>query len=184
MAIFAPEPASFSTAWHHSLAFCTQTLDASARHPLLVFLCGAIPAAERGYVLLKRGATRHQRLLALEAVVILSRILLVVAAVWIALNPSEQEQVKRNLVNTTQWQLGLQHVGAHLGNHLHVVLWEYALFAAGCLLVNLLIVMVVRALSKRAPADRQRAYISIVRNLVLIPLAVIYLVETLRPMFR
>jgi hypothetical protein len=186
---FPETPSSLAVAWRQSGIFCEQTGFAVAHHPLAILLCAAVPAIERGYVLAQTRTLPRLRLALLEAMVTLWRLLLCVVAIWMALSTEEWQRFSRHLGVMQSWELALQHLGAHLGNHLRVVLWEYAIFLAAFLLVNAAVSALVRALARGGnrwlqPAEHRRAMASVLRNLIVVPLAVIYLVETLRPMFR
>ncbi|MBT9329462.1 hypothetical protein [Paracidobacterium acidisoli] len=189
MLYLADAPSSLALAWHQSGEFCLRTAAAVARHPLAVLVAAAVPAAERGYVLMQSRTLPRLRLTLLEALVTLWRVLLCVVAIWAALSGSEWLRLRQRVGVAESWQLALQHLGKHIGNHLRVVLWEYVLFIAGFALLNFAITALVRALgaagkSRLQTPEHRRAAISVLRNLILVPLAVIYLVETLRPMFQ
>jgi hypothetical protein len=152
-------------------------------------VCAAIPAAERWYVLSRREILPRERLALLEGLVTLWRVILCAVAVWAALSAPEWLQLRQHLGTVASWELALQHIGGHLGHRLRVVLWEYVLFLAAFWLLNETVARAVKKLaaSSRGWLNRKencRATISVLRNLVLVPLAVIYLVETVRPMFR
>jgi hypothetical protein len=175
-------PAGFTTAWHNSGDFWAETWVAVMRHPLVVLACGAVPAAERAYLLLETRPIPRWRLTLLEAILTLWRVLICVAMVWVAVSPERWALLRSNFSGSTSAQMALQRMGTYLGDHLHVVLWELFLFAAAFLLLNYLLVLASRAM---VPADlpgqrnRRRAFVSVLRNLVLVPLALIYLVELL-----
>jgi hypothetical protein len=181
-------PSTLVVGWRQSGLFCKQTGLAVAHHPLAILFCAAVPAIERGYVLLQTGAIPRLRLAVLEAMVTLWRILLCVVALWVALSTEEWQRFSQHVCVMQSWELALQHLGSHLGHHLRVVLWEYALFLAAFVLVNVAVSAMVRSMAETGngwlwPQDHRRAVISVLRNLIVVPLAVIYLVETLRPMF-
>lgn len=176
-------PTGFTTAWHNSGAFWVATLSAVARHPLLILICAAVPAAERAYMLLETRPIPRWRLTLLEAVLTVWRILLCVGAVWVAVTPERWRALQLHFSGNAAAQRAMQQLGAYLGQHLHAVLWELVLFAAAFLLLNYLLVLMSRALLRpdvlRAKS-RRKAFVSVLRNLVLVPLALIYLVELLQ----
>jgi hypothetical protein len=60
--------------------------------------------------------------------------------------------------------------------------WELVLFTAAFLLLNYALVWIARGLARLgalAEAHKQKAFVSVVRNLVLVPLGLVYLVELL-----
>jgi hypothetical protein len=185
--LWASEPIRFATAWQNTGAFWAQTLLAVARHPLAVLGCSVVPAAERAYFLLESKPIERWRLTALEAVLTVWRVLLFVVAVWVALSPEEWQALKQHFTNPDELQLSLQHTGAYLGRDLHVLLLELLFFAAAFLLLNFILVLIVRGLAKISAAlqspIRQKALVSVLRNLLLVPLGLIYLVEIFRLRF-
>ncbi len=175
---FAPN--GFTTAWHNGGEFWTATLSAVARHPLLILVCAAVPAAERAYMLLETRPIPRWRVALLEVVLTVWRILLCIGAVWVAVTPERWHVIRVHFSGNVAAQRAMQQLGAYLGNHLHVVLWELALLAATLLLLNYLLVLAARGLSRAGMLRRknaQKAFVSVLRNLVLVPLALIYLVE-------
>ena len=186
VALWSIEPTGFTTAWQNSLEFCAQTGMAVARHPLTVLACSAVPAAERAYLLLHTEPIPRWKLTLLEAVLTVWRVLLCVGALWVVLTPERWRTFWSRFADNDAMQKSLQHLGAYLGQHLRVVLWELVLFAAAFLLLNYALVLMARGLARLnalRDAERQRAFVSVLRNLVLVPLALIYLVELLQQKF-
>ena len=176
-------PTGLATAWHNSGQFWVQTGMAVARHPLVVLVCAAVPAAERAYLLLETRPIPAWKQSLLEGLVTLWRILLCVGMVWVAVSPERWQLVRLHFTGNQSAQVALQRMGTYLGDHLHVVLWELFFFAAAFLLLNYLLVLMSRALlSPDVPPTRNRrkAFVSVLRNLVLVPLSLIYLVELLQ----
>jgi hypothetical protein len=179
-------PTGFPAAWQNSLEFWAQTGMAVARHPLVVLACSAVPAAERAYLLLHEDPIPRWRLTLHEAVLTVWRILLCFCALWVVLTPEKWRAFWSRFSDNDAMQKSLQHLGAYLGLHLHVVLWELFLFAAAFLLLNYALLWMGRGLTRLGAlreADRQKAFGSVLRNLVLVPLALIYLVELLQQKF-
>ena len=176
-------PNGFATAWHNTGLFWVETLRAVGRHPLVVLGCAVVPAAERAYLLLETKPIPRWRLTLLEAILTLWRILLCVGLVWVAVAPDRWRLLQLSFSGNAEAQLALQRIGANLGNHLHAVLWELAIFAVTFLLLNYLLVVASRGLARRGAlreARHRKAFVSVLRNLVLAPLALIYLVELLQ----
>jgi hypothetical protein len=176
-------PTGLDTAWQNSGEFLRQTGMAVARHPLAVLAFGVVPAAERAYLLLHRKPIPQWRLTMLEALLTVWRILLFVGAVWVAITPERWRVVRLHFSGNAAAQRALEQMGGYLGQHLHAVLWELALFAAGFLLLNYLLVLMARGLARLGAlreANQKKAFVSVLRNLVLVPLALIYLVELLQ----
>jgi len=176
-------PTGMATAWHNSGYFWTETWTAVARHPLVVLACGALPAAERAYMLLETRPFPRWRLTLLEGILTLWRILLCVGLVWVAVNSERWALLRSHFSANETAQIAMQRLGRYLGDHLHAVLWELFFFAAAFLLLNYLIVLASRAIIPADPPgqrNRRRAFLSVLRNLVLVPLALIYLVELLQ----
>jgi len=118
------------------------------------------------------------RLTLLEAILTLWRILICVAMVWVAVSPERWALLRAQFSGNTAAQMALQRMGTYLGDHLHAVLWELFFFAAAFLLLNYLLVLASRALLP--PGNKRKAFVSVLRNLVLVPLALIYLVQILQ----
>ncbi|HEX3470915.1 MAG TPA: hypothetical protein VHT28_06985 [Silvibacterium sp.] len=175
-------PIGLTTAWHNSGEFWAQTWAAVARHPLLLLACSAVPAAERAYMLLQTNPIPRWKLTLLEAVLTVWRILLCMVAVWVTLTPERWKTFQLHFYGNDILQRSLQNFGAYLGKHLHVVLWELVLFTAAFLLLNYALVWIARGLARlgaMGEAHKQKAFVSVVRNLVLVPLGLVYLVELL-----
>jgi hypothetical protein len=184
---FDSAPSGFAVAWQHSAQFWAQTLAAVARHPLEILFCSAGLAAERAYLLLRSKPIRPWQFVLWEALLTVWRLLLCLVAVWAALTPHERQGLMRNLNNEAQLQYTLQRLGGFLGRELRVLAWELVLFFAAFFLLNMLLRLVMRLLAQvivpLGEIETRRAYVAIVRNLLLVPLALIYLVEMLRQAF-
>ena len=175
-------PAGMATAWHNSGDFWTETWMAVTRHPLIVLACGVVPAAERAYILLETRPIPRWRLTLLEGILTVWRIVICVAMVWVAVSSKRWALLRSHFSANETAQVALQRLGTYLGDHLHVVLWELFFFAAAFLLLNYLLVLASRALLRpdvQTPRNRRKAFVSVLRNLILVPLGLIYLVELL-----
>lgn len=175
-------------AWQHTQEFWVQTLAVIGRHPVAVLICGVVPAAERAYVLVRGERFGRGVLALLEGLVMLWRILLCSVAVWAACSGQEWQALRAQVGAAAAWQVALGRLGFHLAHHLRMVLWELLFFFIGFLLFHQIVVWCVRAVAVRNQWLReprhQRAVRSILRNLILAPMAVIYLVEMARPAFQ
>ena len=179
-------PASpLTQAWAHTEAFAVQTWSVLRHHPLAVLVCAVVPAAERGYVLLRGRQLKPGQLGLLEGVVTLWRLLLCGVAIWAACSGYELRELRARVGAVGAWQLALDQLGDHIAHHLRAELWELLFFAAGLLLGILLIRWAVRGVARASrwmrETPHQRATVSVLWNLVLVPMAVIYLVEMARP---
>ncbi len=187
MIFFDSAPSGFGVAWQQSAQFWTQTLATVVRHPLAILFCSAGLAAERAYLLLRSKPIRPWQFVLWEALLTVWRLLLCLVAVWAALTPHERLGLMRNLNNEAQLQYTLQRLGGFLGRELRVLVWELVLYLAAFFLLNMLLRLVMRLLAQMiallGDVETRKAYVAIVRNLVLVPLALIYLVEMLRQAF-
>jgi len=153
------------------------------RHPLIVLACGAVPAAERAYILLETRPIPRWRLTLLEGILAVWRILLCIGVVWVAANSRQWALLRSHFSANETAQIAMQRLGRYLGDHLHVVLWELFFFVAAFLLLNYWLLLASRALipaDPRGQRNRRRAFVSVLQNLILVPLALIYLVELLQ----
>lgn len=186
-AAVAPPLSPLQLAWRHTCAFWVQTLLTVARHPAVILLCAAVPAVERGYMLLRARRAGRGELAILDLLVTLWRAGLVAVAIWAASSGVEWKALSQRFGVITAWQLALSALGSYIANHLRMVLWELLFFAVAFWLGA----RIVRALVQLGSGtgwlhDRlhQEAAASVLRNLILFPLALIYLVEMARPVFR
>lgn len=184
-----PVPGSpLAQAWHHTGAFWMQTGLVIAHHPLAILLCAAVPAAERGYILVRGPWMRGARIALLELLVTLWRVLLCVVAVWAACSGQEMHTLAARIGSVAAWQVQLGQMGANLAHHLRMVLWELLFFVAGMLLLYLFLMAIVRLFASGSAwlekEQNRQAFLSILRNLILAPVLLIYLVEIARPTFQ
>ena len=189
LAVAAVPPESpLTLAWRHTGAFWVQTGLALAHHWLVVLVCAAVPAVERGYRMLRaRSATRGQLAL-MDLLVTLWRVGLCVVAVWAGTSGVEWRSLSARVGVVAAWQFALEELGSYFAHHLRMLVWELLFFAlafwlAGKLLDGLVHLTIRTGVWVRQ-APYQQAAASMLRNLILVPLAVIYLVEMARPMFR
>jgi hypothetical protein len=175
-------PTGFTEAWHNSVQFWVRTGLAIAHHPLAVLACAVVPAAERAYLMLETRPIPRWKLTLLEAVLTVWRVLICVVAVWVTVTPEEWRSLVRDFSSSVRMQQSLQRLGAYLGRNLHVLVWELVFFFAAFLLLQLAIRGVVNS-GGRLDGLRRKALVSVLRNLLLVPVALIYLVELMRPTF-
>ena len=187
MILLVSAPSGFAAAWRLSAEFWVQTAAAVARHPFAILFCSAGLAAERAYLLLRSRPIRPWQFVLWETLLTIWRLLLCFVAVWVALTPYERQGLVRITTNYAQLQFTLQRLGAFLGRQLHVLGWEIFLFVAAFFVLNLLLRLVIRGLAhfvaELGERDKRKAYVAILRNLLLLPLALIYLVEMMRQAF-
>jgi hypothetical protein len=182
--LWVSNPYGFAAAWRHSEDFAQQTLTAVARHFPLLLAVAIIPAALRAYFILRARPTPHWEANLAEALLTIWRVLICVVAIWVTLTPHEWQAFKLRLHNSSQLQLAMQRKGAYLGHTLHILLWELLLFAVAFWLLRALLSVVAtlaaRSGSPERRATRRKAFASALRNLVLAPLALIYVVTIVR----
>ena len=183
----APPLSPLHLAWQHTCAFWLQTLLTVARHPAIILLCAAVPAVERGYMLLRARRAGRGELAILDLLVTLWRVGLIAVAIWAASSGVEWKALSQRFGVITAWQLALSALGSYIANHLRMVLWELLFFAVAFWLGARVVRGIVQLGSGTGWLhDRlhQEAVASVLRNLILFPLALIYLVEMARPVFR
>lgn len=176
-------------AWRLSGEFWRQTLFAFARHPGVILLYALPAAAARAWALLRTEPVPQWWLSLLEALVIVWRLLMCVITVWIVLTPKQAATLRNILASNARTQDKLEHLGAIVGNRLVLLSWEIILFCA----VFFLLIGLVNASARlwrggRAVELEQRqherlALAAIARNLLLVPLALIYAAVFLRSVF-
>jgi hypothetical protein len=175
-------------AWRHTGIFWAQTLGVIERHPVAVLVCAALPAILRGYALVRGNSVSRWRTATMDIVVTFWRVLLLGVAIWAACSGREWRALRAQAGTAAAWQLALGQVGMQFAHHLRLTLWELLFFVLGFILLHWLLRRAVRALGQRnewLQVPRHRvAMDSALRNLVLAPLIVIYLVEMARPAFQ
>lgn len=173
-------------AWRLSKAFGTQTLAAFARHPGIILLYAAPPATIRAWILLQVEPRKAWRLPWLEAFVAIWRLFMCVIAGWAVLTPDQMRNLQTTLTSNALFQAKLDHVGEIMGKQLWLVSWEVVICVAAFCLLNWLLSTAARLWVRGQDLEpeqkkRQRlALTSVARNLLLIPLAMIYGVVLIR----
>lgn len=175
-------------AWGHTCAFWAQTCAVLAHHFAIVLFFAAVPAVERGYMLMQARSAGRGQLALMDLLVTLWRVGLCMVAVWAASSGVEWRSLSAQEGMMSAWQTALTRLGSYFANHLRMLLWELLFFALafwfGSRILNWLVTLASKSGNWLAEIRRQEAAASILRNLILVPLAVIYLVEMARPVFR
>lgn len=184
MTLLATGPTGFAQAWQHSKEFWVQIAAAIAHHPVLLLSLALVPAILRGYFLQRASPTPRWQLNLTEALLTVWRVLICVVAIWVILTPREWHSFRLRIQNLDQLEFAIQRLGGYLGRQLHVLLWELLIFAVIFWLLHALLsalAWVTADTRDTARAvSRRRASASILRNLVLGPLALLYLVAIVR----
>lgn len=124
----------------------------------------------------------------MDIVVTLWRVLLLAVAIWAACSGQEWRALRARVGTAAAWQLALGLLGQQFARHLRVMLWELLLFVLAFVVLHWILRRAVRASgTKNAWLRESRhrvAMDSVLRNLVLAPLIVIYFVELARPAFQ
>lgn len=187
MILLLPSPYGFAAAWQNSRGFWQQTLTAVGHHLPLLLAAVVIPAALRAYFILKAEPVRAWELNLAEALLTVWRILICAIAVRIGLTPGEWQSFKQHLRDSDQLQLATQRLGAYLGRALHILLWELLLFAISLWLLHVFLSLIADILTRYSTPDRRvphyKALGSILRNMIMVPLALVYLVALMRQPF-
>lgn len=182
LAVAATHPVSqLALAWRHTEVFWEQTGRTVAQHWLILLLCAAVPATVRAFLLLRPGSLQRGQLSLVELLVTLWRVLLCIIVVWAACSGSEWRQLSGRVGAVGAWQVSLGLVGMHAGHRLHSLVWELLFYVVAFLLADRLLRWGLQAASGgnawlREPRHRH-AMLSVLRNVILVPTAAIYLVE-------
>lgn len=182
MVLWDTPPSAFAEAWRMTAALWTKTLSVFAHHILIVLLYAAPPATYRAWVLLRSRPVPAWWLPSLEALFIVWRMLMLGIAIWVALTPPQLANLRAAFTNEVLLQEGLGHLGENLGNHVWIVAWQALFFFLALLLFTLLVGYGAKLWmqGQDIPADRKdvrcAALASAARNLLLAPIAMIYIV--------
>lgn len=175
-------------AWRHTGAFWVQTSLALAHHWLVVLVCAAVPAVERGYRMLRARSASRSQLALMDFLVTLWRVGLCIVAIWAGTSGVEWRSLSARVGVIAAWQFALEELGYYFAHHLRMLVWELLFFVLAFWLAGKLLDALVRLTVRTGvwvrQAPYQQAAASVLRNLILVPLAVIYLVEMARPIFR
>jgi small-conductance mechanosensitive channel len=177
-----------SLAWRHTGIFWSQTATTLARHPVAILACASIPAVERWIVSMRGSRLSRGAIATLELLVTLWRVMLCVVVIWAACTGRELRELTAQMGAMAAWQVAIENVGVYLAHHIRAVLWELFFLAVALLLADRIARWLVLAFSRSVEWLREkshrRAVLSVWRNLILFPIAVIYLVEMARPGLR
>ena len=177
-----------AVAWRHTGIFWSQTIVVIEHHPLAVLICAALPAVLRGYALMRGNSISRGRAASMDIVVTFWRVLLLGVAIWAACSGREWRVLRAQVGTAAAWQLALGQIGTQFAHHLRLILWELLFFVLAFILLHWALRRAVRALGQKNAWLRESrhrvAMDSVLRNLVLAPLIVIYLVEMVRPAFQ
>lgn len=175
-------------AWRHTGAFWVQTGLALAHHWFVILVCAAVPAVERGYRMLRTRSASRSQLALMDFLVTLWRIGLCVVAIWAGTSGQEWRSLSARVGVAAAWQFSLEELGSYFAHHLRMLIWELVFFAlafwAAGKLLDAVVSLALRTGVWVRETNYQQAAASVLRNLILVPLAVIYLVEMARPIFR
>jgi hypothetical protein len=173
-------------AWQMSAAFWKQTFAAFLSHPGIVLLYATPVALERAWVVLRNRPIPAVSLVWLEACVNLWRLLLCAVAVWIVVTPAEAAYLLKILQSNTLIQATIDSLSLSLGDHVWLLAWEIGFCLAACIVLNLLLSGVARIwvmgqdVEPEEKKNRRVAATAVARNLILVPLALIYVVIVVR----
>ena len=185
MTLFQTEFA-MSQVWQMSAAFLKQTLAVFSEHPGIVLLYATPVALERAWVVLRNRPIPGASLAFLEAFVNLWRLLLCAVAVWIVVTPAEAAYLLKILQSNSLIQATVDSLSLSLGKHLWLLVWEIGFCIAACFVLNFLLSGFARLwvmgqdVEPEQKKNRRIAVTAVARNLVLVPLALIYIVIVVR----
>ena len=121
-----------------------------------------------------------------DAFLILWRVLMCAVALWVVLTPAQTATLRDALASNALMQAKLDGLGEAIGRQLWLLGWEILLYIAAFVLLNLLLSLSARLWNRGRKAisdrqmNRQAAVAAVVRNLVLIPLGLIYIAVVVR----
>lgn len=173
-------------AWQMSAAFWKQAVAAFLSHPGIILLYATPVALERAWAVLRNKPIPAVSLAWLEAFVNLWRLLLCAVAVWVVVTPAEAAYLLKVLQSNTLIQATLDSLNNVLGNHFWLLAWEIGFCLAACVVLNLLLSGIARIWvmgQDVAPEERKNrrvAVTAVARNLILVPMALIYIVIVVR----
>lgn len=177
---------SLAESWRLTEAFWAQTLSAFVRHPTIILLYALPVAVERAWALLRTRPIPAWWIPSLDALVVLWRALLCLVALWVVLTPAQDSSLWSMLTNNAVIQSRLSGLGESIGRQLRLLGWETLFYLIAFLLLNWLVSLVARLSFWNRDLDPQRrdnqraAIATIGRNLVLVPLALIYVAVMIR----
>lgn len=172
-----------------SAAFCAEMLRAFAHYPAIILLYAAPPATFRAWVLLRSKPVPPWWLPPLEMLVAVWRLFMCAVAVWVVLTPPEMDELQNTLVSGASLMGSFDRLGQNAAMEAGPLFWEIVLFVAALILLNWLFSLIARAWLLGQDLDYERkltqrhAMTAVIRNLLLVPLALIYVVVVVRYIF-
>jgi hypothetical protein len=172
----------FVQAWSLTGFFWAKTLAIFAHHAGIILLYAAPPATFRAWVLLRTKPVPAWWLPSLEALLIVWRLLMCGVAVWVALTPDQFSNLTDALQSEVLIQTSLSRLGGNVGDQLWLLAWETCFFLVAFLLLSLLLSYMSKLwvqgqdLSDERKGAQTTAMFAASRNLLLVPLALIYVV--------
>ena len=169
-----------------SATFCVEMLSAFARHPAIILLYAAPPATFRAWTQLRTEPVPSWWLPPLEMLVLVWRLFMCAVAVWVVLTPPEMDELQATLVSGSSLMGTFDRLGQNAAMELSPLVWEIAIFAAALVLLNWLFSLIARAwllgqdLDYEHKLTQRHAMTAVIRNLLLVPLALIYVVVVVR----
>lgn len=173
-------------AWQMSAAFWKQTFAAFLSHPGIILLYATPVALERAWAVLRNRPIPAVSLAWLEAFVNLWRLLLCAVAVWVVVTPAEAAYLLKILQSNSLIQATIDSLSQSVNDHFWLLAWELGFCLAACFVLNFLLSGFARLWvmgQDVAPEERKNrriAVTAVARNLILVPLALIYVVIVVR----
>lgn len=173
-------------AWRQSRLFLAQTLTAFAQHPSVVLLYAAPPATARAWLLLRTKPVPGWWLPSLEALIAVWRLLMCVVALWVVLTPGQMDNLQHIFTSNALIQNLLDAIGENFGQQLWLLFWEIVICLAAFFLLNWLLGRMARLWVQGLDIDlehklhQRRALVAVARNLLMVPLVMIYAVVVIR----
>lgn len=180
---------ALAVAWQMSGAFLTQTLIAFAHHPGIVLLYAAPPATERAWVLLRSKPVPAWWLPSMEGLIAIWRLLLCAVALWVVLTPVQVAFLRGALTSNATFQAALDTLRENVRKGPGPLLWEVIFFLVAFFLLSWLLSLMAHFWIQAPDLEQERrenqrlALAAVVRNLLLIPLGLIYVAVVVRHIF-
>lgn len=177
---------ALADAWHMSAAFCAEMLSAFARYPAIILLYAAPPATYRAWVLLRTKPVPSWWLPPLEMLVFVWRVFMCAVAIWVVLTPPEMDELRATVVSGSSLMGTFERLSTNAAMAIWPLFWEIVFFAAAFILLNWLFGLIARAwllgqdLNYEQKLMQRKAMTAVIRNLLLVPLALIYVVIMVR----
>ncbi|GGG90466.1 hypothetical protein [Silvibacterium dinghuense] len=187
MVLLVTRSSEFAAAWQHSKMYLQETGIAVRSHLTLLLVLCIIPASLRVYLHLRTRPAQRWEINLSEALITAWRVLLCAVCIWAISTGHQWHTFKERLFMPDQLELAMQKLGLNLGGTLYVLLWELLIFALGMWLVHQLLSLAADLLTRNGYRGgrpvRRKAVASALRNLILAPLSVLYVVALIRHAF-